>query len=253
MRKLSLMVFLLLGGVLVSCGDEASGPSGEGGLLNPFTLWEKSGTPTYGQLYATSQWSQRPNLSHYISGGEVFSNTSHTTLTDGGAMVASDLPIVADYPGEYRSYAPCTFGAVSVWSLAGGPSVGGFADSMYVPTEIKLLSPVSSATSVSRTQPLTVTWNVDPNGDSVLVHIEYLVEGSIDNDPSLPTTDYRWGVLTADNGSYTISATDLAGLPAGGLVQITLARGASKTSGTTSYPFHVYAYSTATALFKVIA
>lgn len=254
MRRFYSLLALTLGFGVIGC-DESAGPSGMS--FDPFGLWSSTGEATYGQFYVTSQWGLRADAATYRSGGQIYSSlTNHhkTTLTSGGPMVASNLPVGERYPGSYqdsRGMNGPTFGAVTTWSLGGNSSVGipAFSDNMYVPAEIRITAP--TALDVSKSQPLTVTWNQDGNNESILLVVDYRVDESLMRDSTLTTAKYRWQTVTDDDGSYTINPADLAAIPVGGLMDITLARGISKKSGTASHPFHIYAYSTANAIYAV--
>lgn len=250
-RFYSVLAFVLTGLAMGGCGGETAGPGNE--ALDPFNLWTWSNESTYGQFYTTSQWAQASGAVHYISGGQIFKTTGHDTLVSGGNMVASGLPVPSSSPGDYQTFSPSTFGSVTTWSLSGnsGAGIPGFTDTMYIPAEIRITTPSATTSSISRSAPLVVAWNADANNDVVLINVEYLVDASQLRDSTLPGTDYKWHTTTEDDGSYTISTTDLAGLPVGGVVEITLARGVSKTTGTSSKKFHIYAYSTAAAVYKI--
>lgn len=250
--------FLLLASFLVSvagCGDDAAGPIGGDDFLSSFALWTASPDPTYGQLYVTSSWSLKSNYAIYRSGGQIFTATDHNTLVSGGTAVASDL-VMTTMTGQYvdlRDHSGPTFGAVSHWSLSGNPSAGipAFVDSMYVPAEIRITAPGSATASISKGGAMVVQWPADANNGKILIVLEYMPDESQMRDSTLSGTPYTWKAITDDDGLYTIDVSALSALPVGGLFKLTLARGASKTTGTPSKPFHIYAYSTAVAVFAV--
>lgn len=248
MRKFVPVVLLLLGGVLISCGDEASGPlDGDDSFLNQFLSLPQSPSPTYGQFYVTSTWSRGSNVTSYISGGQVYDDTDHATHVSGGAMVANGLTIPEETTGLYLAYNASTFGATNTWSLSGNPSAGipAVTGSMYVPSEIQLLSP--AAPSISRSLPLDITWNLDPNNDSIMVRVNDITEPSDD----FTGVQYNWNVIVPDNGSYVIPASVLANMPVGSTVKISLIRGNSQTIGT-SHKFHIYGYTVGLDAYKLI-
>lgn len=245
-------IFLFAG-----CGDDAAGPI-LGGSFDPFSLWSSTGDATYGQLYVTSQWYQRSDYPGYRSGGEIYTTTDHDSLITAGTMICSNQQMLEVGPGAYNDLRGGTgngptFGAVTAWSIAGNPASGipAFTNSMYVPAEIRIAVPTVSTVAISKSQPLTIEWNADANNEAVLIIVDYMVDESLMRDSNLTTTDYRWKTITDDDGSFTVVPSDLAGLPVGGLFQIVLARGASKKGGTTSHPFHIYAYSTAAGMYAV--
>lgn len=240
---------------VVGCGDDAAGPIGGDGLLSPFALWTASPDPTYGQFYVTSQWGLKSGYAVYRSGGQIFTATNHNTLVSGGTVVASDLAMTTT-TGQYvdlRDKSGPTFGAVSHWSLSGNAPAGipAFVDSMYVPAEIRITAPGGTTASISKGSPMVVQWPADANNEKNLILLEYMPDESQMRDSSLTGTPYTWKVITDDDGSYTIDVSTLSPLPVGGLFQLTLARGVSKTTGTPSKPFHIYAYTTADAVFAV--
>lgn len=244
MLRLYSLLVLALGFVMVGCGDESAGPDG---FVSSFASWGQSPVSTYGQIYITSTWTRKSNNQSYRSGGEIYTATDHKTFVSGGVMTGSGLQIGEELPGKYLSFSAPQFGTTAVWGLSGNSSAGipGFADSMYMPAEIRILAPV--VTSISRSTPLSVQWNVDPNNDSVLVSVNDISE------PPEPYTNlqYSWVAVVPDNGSYTIPSSVFLNMPAGSLVKVSLVRGASKTTGTLSHPFHIYGTTTALDAYKL--
>ncbi len=244
MLRLYSLLALVLGFGVIGC-DESAGPNGFG---NPFASWGQSPVPTYGQFYITSTWTRQSNNQSYRSGGEIYDGTgSSAHYVSGGLMTASGLQIGEERPGKYLSFRAPQFGTTAVWGLSGNPSAGipGFVDSMYMPAEIRILAPVLK--SISRSAPLSVQWNADPNNDSVLVSVNDISE------PPEPYTNlqYSWAAVVPDNGSYTIPSSVFLNMPAGSLVKVSLVRGAGKTTGTLSHPFHIYGTTTALDAYKL--
>lgn len=253
MRFYSLLA-LALGFVIVGCGEETTGPI-KGGPFGAFGLWSTSTNPTYGQFYITAQTFGHNGTPHYISGGQIFTATSHPLpAVDGGTMTAGDLGITWDSGHGYYAVGQPTFGAVSDWGLSGNSTYGipSFSDEMYVPSVIKLTAPVGPNTTLSKANDISVQWNVDPNNSQgVLVGVRYDGATSMFVDSTMPYFVYEWHDFTADDGSYTIPAAALDTIPVGGYVAVTVARGASKEVGTTNKRFHIYGYSIGETLFKV--
>lgn len=244
MRFYSLLA-LVLGLVMVGC-DDGAGPAGD--VSNdPLGIFAQSTVATYGQFYITSTWTRKNNVQTYRSGGEIYTATNHDTFVSGGVMTASGATIGEQYPGKYLSFVAPAFGTTAVWGLSGNSLAGipAFADSLYIPAEIRILFP--AVTTVSRTSPLTIQWNVDPNNDSVMVRVDDISEPP----DGYTNLQYSWNAMTADNGSFIIPSSVLSNMTAGSKVKVSLVRGASKTVGTSSHRFHIYGYTVALDAYKL--
>jgi hypothetical protein len=80
---------------------------------------------------------------------------------------------------------------------------------------------------ISKNDGYTVTWNADPNNQSgnVVVLLSYSDFLSKQIDPSLTASKFSHHIITADDGSYTISQQDLATFPINGYVELIVGRG----------------------------
>ena len=242
----SLGAMLLAGG----CSSvQPTTPQETGG--SPFP-WLKTYPATYGYFYATSQ-SSGTGPSGYQSGGTIFSSPAHSTAVDGGTMTAGNLPLSYRADGTYYSIGAPTFGAVSTWGLAGNPGLGipAFTDAMYLPAEVKMSSPLPAAI-ISKSSPIPVSWNPDPNNDTVAVYFEYDISISRFANPSNPSTQYGRFYIVPDNGSFTIPAADLSGLPSNCYIGVYVARGAGKLTGTPTKRFYIYGATTSSGIFEVV-
>ena len=242
-RMLAGMSLLALAVLTVGCGDEPTSTV-EDVQDSFFSTTSKS--PTYGQMYASSMWTRQSGSASYDCGGQVFNNTGHDAHVSGGGMMVSDRSAEERSPGLYRTMKAPVFGSFATWSLSGNSSAGipAVLDSMYLPSEIRILSP--SVNTLSRSQNLTIQWNTDPNNGYVKIQLR---------DASEPTDttgeqQYNWNTIVADNGSYTIPSTILSNIPTDGLAVVTLTRGESKTIGTT-HKFHIYGYTSAADAYRL--
>ena len=246
MKKQGLLASLglaLLMVVIVGCGNDPTG-TGESVGDSFFSTITKS--PTYGQMYVHSMWTRQSGSASYECGGQVFNNTDHDSLVSGGAMVVSGRSADERFPGSYLTMKVPLFGSVTTWSLSGNSSTGipAVMDSMYVPSEIRILSP--NVKTVSRSQDLTIQWNVDPNNDLVKIQVRDATEPT-----GTPTgQQYNWNLVVPDNGSYTVSSSVLSNIPTDGLAVVTLTRGESKTIGTT-HKFHIYGYTSGADAYRL--
>ncbi len=240
------MGLVIVAVLLAGCGD-GGGPVGtDDGPVDFFASLTQTKDPTYGQLSITSTWTRQSGSVSYECGGQVFDDTNHSTHVSGGSVVVSDLPAPERSPGIYLTMNAPVFGSVAEWSLSGNSSAGipAVTDSMYLPAEIRILSP--AVKTYSRSQDLTLTWNADANNDIVMIRVRDASE------PASPFVNpqYEWSTVVPDNGSYTVTSSILSNMPSGALAVVSLTRGESKTIGTT-HKFHIYGYTTAADAYRL--
>lgn len=216
---------------------------------NPYP-WSKTTTGTYGAFYIQASTTAGGSTT-YLSGGKIFSDSGMTTGVNGGTMTAGGITVGYSSDYGYISASQPDFGQTSTWGLSGDPTNGtpSFIDSLYVPALISLSSPLTGGT-LSKSSGFGMTWNSDPNNDSVVVGFKY--EATLSNyaDTSLSDDTYSWYRLVPDNGSYTVPSEALSSVPVGGYIEVIVARGASKVVGTTR-TYHIYGMTLSDGLFKV--
>lgn len=257
MKKKGLLTGLglvMLTVLAVGCGNDPTNPGNSGGVVVPtFFPWEKSTVPTHGTMYVTASRARGNGTVSYQSGGQIFKDTDHDSIVDGGLMTVSGLQITS-HPVDhfYLDRNSATFGAVTSWGLSGnsGNGIPSFSDSLYVPSLVSISSPTVGS-FVSKSANISLAWNSDANNDSVVVGFEYLSDASQIRDSTLPGTIIQWATFTEDDGSYSIPSSVLNSLPVGGLVRLVVARGNAKTTGTTSKKFYLYTYTYASEVVEV--
>ncbi len=220
--------------------------------ISPLFPWlGYTGKSGYGYFFATAQ-SHGPNPARYHVGGNIYTTPFHTATVNGGTMTAGDVTVNFESDSQYFSISRPTFGAVSTWGLAGNPANGvpAFTDQMYVPAEISLISPAPGSV-ISKASPVTVQWNPDPQNDTVVIFFEYDMTTSQFVDSTSPSIQYGRYYIVPDNGSHTISITALAPFPDNSYMNMYVARGNGKTTGTPTREFFIYGSTISSGLFKV--
>jgi len=219
-------------------------------LTNPYP-WSKTTTGTYGAFYIQASTTASGSTT-YLSGGKIFSDSGMTTGVNGGTMTAGGIIVGYSSDYGYISASQPYFGQTSTWGLSGDTTNGtpSFTDSLYVPTLISLSAPSTPGDMLSKSSGFGMTWNPDPNNDSVVVGLKYEATLSRYVDTSLSDDNYSWYRLVPDNGSYTVPSGALSSVPVGGYIDVIVARGASKVVGTTR-KYHIYGMTLSNGLFKV--
>jgi hypothetical protein len=242
----------------VGCNNDV-GPNSRKGIFDPVASshglpWAKSNAATNGAMYITASTSVgRPDVA-YLGGGVVYASTAQTPPPlDGGQMTISGATAHFDPQAGYVTMGTAVFGGVGAWGLAGNSakSVQAFTESMYMPAVVHLSAP-AAASVLSKTNNLTVRWNADPGNDTVYIGFRYNGDASNFVDSTMSASyEYSRGYLAPDNGSYTIPASALSGLPTGGYMELWVARGNAKIGGPQNAKYSLYGYALATGLYKI--
>ncbi len=194
----------------------------------------------------------------YVVGGNVHTSypNSASNSVDGGNITAAGVTVSPDpsRSNYYYSYHPGTsptFGQATTFSLAGNPSnsVPSFSTNMYLPGRIQLQHSHGEFIEDGK----VIMWNADAsNAHGVYIDLHYDEEVSHTKSPTLPNTDV-WKTLpaVADDGKYSLSATDLEDFPTGGYVQVTVGRGNAKIVTAQGKKYNVYGYSISRGYFIV--
>lgn len=254
-KALFSLVFAIALLVMGCNSDDPTAPRRGGtGLGDPFP-WMKNTAGTYGSFYisARTMAGRSTATTTYRSGGGIFSDSNHRSPVNGGQITAGDLTVNYNSDYGYLSLGQPAFGAVSTWALAGNTANGtpAFSDSMYVPAVIVMSHPSTPGTALSKSSGFTIQWNADPNNETVVVGFRYdeIISNFVDT--SLSDNPYGWLRFAPDNGSYTIPTSALDSVPAGGYIDVIVARGASRLSGTSARKYHIYGTTIANGMFKV--
>jgi hypothetical protein len=200
----------------------------------------------------------------YGARGLVYDSIGATplTLVSGGTAVMAGCTLALQtsygngylyHPYETGGTAP-SFGGTKSFSTTGNSSeqINAFSMSFYVPTEITLNSPSTPMSSVSSGSGFTVTWNTDnSNNNGVYIGLVYLGLESNAENSSLSATDVYKLISTTDDGSHTISSSDLANMPVGGILKVVIGRGASNSTTVGGQIYIVNAYSLASTRYRI--
>ncbi len=131
------------------------------------------------------------------------------------------------------------FGSVVNFGISGGGSYASGNVNIYVPQRIFLspLPPTCGNNTIYQSHlPYIINWNLDPSNSQVAIVIEYDGFRSHRNNPLLADDTYLTTISTPDNGSYSITSSDLSSFPLGSVLNIYVSRsglGLISTSGKT--------------------
>lgn len=205
-------------GALVAGSSSSENVHGTLGMLH----WRLDGSEGRSDVYQTS--------------GSVFDTDSPTTQkrVDGGIVNVSGVTITAD-PSNDRIYEASVGGlwgqAEAPFSIAGSANVPAFSTTLRVPKQIVLNNNISGKV-LSKSVPLTLTWNADVNNtNGVHVVVSYRVITSNKENSEMPDTAITLNIVVPDNGSHTLTLDDLRAFPTGSIVDIGIGRGTWKVTG----------------------
>lgn len=135
-------------------------------------------------------------------------------------------------------------------SLEGKEELPGFETTIETPKILNVTSP-TWASNLSFGTGETITWEADENntkGIGVLIEFD---RTDIGNGQLEATSNITKFIHTEDDGSYTLTADDLSGIPTDGHAVISLARGDFKiVPMENNYQFGVFTFSTERIAFK---
>jgi hypothetical protein len=141
------------------------------------------------------------------------------------------------YPETRNDYSSL-FGGLTNVDLTGGSGYTGGNEDIYTVQTLGISSlPATGSVPnfpsievVSKSSGYTVTWNADlnnPSGD-VVVLLKYSKSFTKEVDSSLSAGTYTHHIITADDGSYTISSQDLSSFPVNSYIELYVGRGSYK-------------------------
>lgn len=211
------------------------------------------------------------NVAIYNGSAQFFNDSTLSDSTeDVGAVSFGSITIntnVATYgTRDYQFSAsdrtngsnPSQWGTNVTFGIGGGSSTySAFTQSMYVPEVIYLDGFTHSCTSIlpqlSKSNPVTLTWNSDANNTTVAVVFMYDGAASYANNSSLSSSTYTTTVTTADNGSYSITTSDLAAYSVGSVVEIYVGRSNDMQVISNGKTVNVTAYTYSKLMFIIVS
>lgn len=238
MKKILISVFLLS---FLGCSKENSSQSFFDNLLSSqrdqlpseIQILELLQLPTDGYA-AISSWATLSIQS--LRGPEVmirgFAYNKAATKSDFGALAFGPIVINPtsntnlDYLTIGASGAKDLYGTTTTVSLAGKSGLPGFNTSFYIPKMMTITSPsFSNYSNIS--QGTIISWQPDVNNTvfGVGISIYYDPESAQNKPLNLSGNTIKNLIRTDDTGSYTISASDLAGIPANARLTLNIGRG----------------------------
>lgn len=190
--------------------------------------------------------------------GSIYDTASSDLEVSGGTMTAAGYqlsPTGTKYfvNGSTSASSKPVFGDTTTWGISGNSAKGipSYSLQLYVPAEIKMTTPTSAGTNVSRSSGVQIGWNSDSRNDSVAIIWMYDGANSHYKDSTKSSNDVTWYKMVPDNGSYTLTSSDLSSLAAGSYMKIKIARGAANVAFINGKAYQNYGYSFAGGTFKV--
>ncbi len=180
-----------------------------------------------------------------------FGYNKAATKSDFGALAFGSIvtnPISStnfDYLTIGASGAKDLYGTTTTVSLAGKAGLPGFNTNFYIPQMMTITSPSFSNNS-NISQGTTINWQADINNNvfGVGISISYDPESAENKPLNLSGNVVKNLIRTEDTGSYTISASDLAGIPANARLTLSIGRGNyQRVSMPNDYHIGLIAYS----------
>lgn len=109
-------------------------------------------------------------------------------------------------------------------SIDGGTNFPSFSQDIELPKIMQLINfPIQD---VSKTNDLTITWEVDSEGDQIAILLLYQKNRSIKDNPNLPNKDISIIKYVDESlGNVIFSATELSKFPTNGICTIFIGRG----------------------------
>ncbi len=152
-----------------------------------------------------------------VFGGAVTANgtmLNSTTIAGGGTTYSNRLPT-----GQYGAIPYTLNGSFQVFDVSGSASFGALRDSVRSPAaDLSVQFPVAGA-SLSKSAGFTVQWN---GASADVAHVMVV-------DSATSVGHQSFGKIVGDNGSYTVSPSDLSNLTTGP-VTILVSRGNYKVA-----------------------
>lgn len=194
---------------------------------------------------AIESYSGGNTTSHnYNLAGAVFTDSNRTNKVDGGKFVVGTDSISTNSDLDYYSDVDHSsdYGTTLNVSLTGNGTnnIDSWTTSFYVPKDIDIS--LSDNDSFSKANGISITWNSDINNtNGVYIAYSYLkYESNKYIDTTLPDTEIIWKKNVSDNGSYTITSSELSSLPNNGLINLYVFRGNYIIDGSTNQKYLIY-------------
>ena len=215
-------------------------------------LSQDTSTAYYSVVLTSDQKSSPLDSGFNTAALATFRDSATSQLVAMGGLSINDLPVTANadntYEVFYRSQIDNGSALRSSLSTSSFPQAGtdvkisitgsSPADTVtqfvYVPLDMMASTADFPGSSINVQNDLTLHWIPDPANPSGLIIIKVWYVAGLSramNDPTLPPDDLTLTYTVADNGSYTISHTDLQAFHANAFIWIFLGRG-SQTAAT---------------------
>jgi hypothetical protein len=239
----ALLLVILITVLSIGCSDtltqDSKNPVGKG-KFNPFLLSVDS--DSLDGIFYLDVSTLRSGVPQYYIQGYVFKGRirpQRDTLISGGILTVADRVIDSFYtgghlyqwmPGIGSDNTLPTFNATATWSLSGNPGAGvdSFTTTLTSPKIVNITAPTPY--EIPKDSGIQVQWNSDSyNAAGVMIVVMYKASTSRrESDSTLTSADISYTHLTNDDGSYTISSSDLSSFPKGGIIDIYVLRATSK-------------------------
>jgi len=123
---------------------------------------------------------------------------------------------------------------------------------MYVPQEMRMISPATPLGTVPVSSATVISWNPDASNNRVVyIGLQYHSCDSHEEDPTLPSQDVLKLISTDADGSYTLTPTDFQGFLTRGYLRLDIGRGNASFIINQGQLYFVHAYTIADEILKL--
>lgn len=112
-------------------------------------------------------------------------------------------------------------GAYHVWDVTGNSNVPTFKDSIASPTRFYITEPDTKVDTITKSIGFAIEYT-SPGTDSVYIVIDYSPAVSNRHDSTAPTVSWRTVIPAQNTGTYTVTSSQLSGMPANGWMTVTV-------------------------------
>ena len=152
--------------------------------------------------------------------------------TEAGDVRISDYllnfnPRNRNYQSNFRyDFVNDVFGNSNTYSIEGNENLPAFSHTTYFPNVINATSPnIDEMSYVEYDSDIEINWNQDPGNEEVFIAMHYNGPFNKSIDENLPDESFFKYYKVADNGSFTIPASEIKQFPKGGHGTLYVARG----------------------------
>jgi hypothetical protein len=262
MKNLALFIFSISLALMISCEKSSLRPNTHSSPNGPDVMQMLSGGSSSdsvrGIISISAHYSKVPlsfpdssTFFNYVLSFRQGMNFSGATMNVGNGYIGNQnlypRGVNSNLYGHNSydsSIHDANFGKTISFGFAGNGSVGALSDSLYLPKIIRVSYPFNAQTTKS-SGGLTFTWDSDANNSYVYLYMETSFYENIADRKS-------YQKILTDNGSYTLTSSDLSNFESYKNVSFYLIRGNGKqTLTSTNDRVFFMSYSMSSGSFKL--